>query len=93
MTPVGVKPAEPVADASAGTPPVGAAVVGGAIGAVAGAIVAGPAGALVGGAVGAAGGAVVAKSGPGEDRVIDIDRPEMSGTIRRPRDEDMDSGF
>jgi hypothetical protein len=92
MTGVPVDPveiSEPSADGR-----LGAAVVGGALGAVAGAIVGGPAGAIVGGAVGAAGGAVVASSNDGaSDTVYDIDRPDLSGDIRRPRDEDIESRF
>ena len=92
MTGVPVDPVltpEPASDSR-----LGAAVVGGALGAVAGAIVGGPAGAIGGGAVGAAGGAAVASSNDREtDTVYDIDRPDLSGDIRRPRDEDIENRF
>jgi hypothetical protein len=89
MAGVPVEPAEPGTD-----PRLGGAVVGGALGAVAGAIVGGPAGAIVGGAVGAAGGAVVAGGesvdASLDDRIVDIDRPDLGSDVRRPRDEDID---
>jgi hypothetical protein len=86
MTGVPVEPTDSTTD-----PRLGAAVVGGALGAVAGAIVGGPAGAIVGGAVGAAGGAVVAQSSDQpEETVYDIDRPDLSGDIRRVRDDELE---
>jgi hypothetical protein len=88
MSGVPVEPAEPGGDSR-----LGGAVVGGALGAVAGAIVAGPAGAIVGGAVGAAGGAVVASNNSSDDMVVDIDRRDVTGDIRRPRDDDLESGL
>jgi hypothetical protein len=89
MTGVPVDAADAPADTGTDSR-LGGAVVGGALGAVAGAIVGGPAGAIVGGAVGAAGGAVVAGGESGDDSVVDIDRPDVSGDVRRLRDEDID---